>query len=148
MIAGDLEALAAAFVVSHEELSHLVDDRFVDLREGVDIFVIVGMNRDSDQAIVPDCLVIFCLLGFDHPDDPHPEDTTDMRRLVHQDHDVQRVAILPYRGRNEPEVERKAESFRQQTAQGKSFDFRIVVEFIPAAFGRFDNDSALATLLI
>jgi hypothetical protein len=54
-----------------------------------------------------------------------------MRGRVHQDHDVERIAVARGRRWNEAEIEGKHYGFRQKPAQHKQAAFGVVVELVP-----------------
>jgi hypothetical protein len=54
----------------------------------------VGMNRRSEQAIVGFSFSMIALPAFDDADNSHIEQTTHVRRSIHQDQNVRGIAIV------------------------------------------------------
>ena len=92
-----LELLATALVVGDEEFFDLIQKRLVDVVQRLDVLVIIRVNSDGQQPVVLRGLSLFCLPGLDNPDDTNIQQTTDMRRLVHEYHYVEGIAIVGQR---------------------------------------------------
>jgi hypothetical protein len=65
------------------------------------------MNRHANQAIVPRAFAILNLIGFNHPNDPDIHQAANVRRLIHEHHDIQRVAVFGQRARDKTEIKGK-----------------------------------------
>src|SRR5688572_9983171 len=63
----------------------------------------VGMNSHPKQTVIFLRLSVLGLLGLENPDDPDIDQTPDVRRCVHEYHDVEWIAITPKGGGDEPE---------------------------------------------
>jgi hypothetical protein len=92
-----LKFLAALFVVRNEELFELRQHCLANVVNRFEVFMIVGMNRDAEQAVVGFGFSVFRLLGCDNPDDANLDQASDMRWCIHEDEDVERIAIFAER---------------------------------------------------
>jgi hypothetical protein len=87
-----------------------------------------------------------CLPRGDHAHNPNVDLATHMRRCIHQDQHVQRIAVLAQRGRHKAESERKQHAFGQQAAELEQPGLRIVRELVPRSFRRVASSSRYARL--
>ena len=60
-----------------------------------------------------------------------------MSRRVHQNQNVERIAVLSERGRKKTEVKRKHHPFGQQSGQLEETGIRIIIEFVAKPFWSF-----------
>lgn len=98
----------------------------------------VARVRDSEQPVIALFFSVFGLLAFDYSDQPSFHNAAWERRLVHQDQDIDRVAVIGFGGRNESEVVGKHHSFGQHFLQLETALFSIECIFVAAASGRLD----------
>src|SRR6185295_1601881 len=112
-----LELLATLSVVRDEEFFNLREEGLAYLIDGGNVLVLIGMDRDAEKAIVAFRLSPFALLGGDDADDTNVHLASYMRRRIHQDEHIQRIAVLAQRGRYEAKIERKQHPFRQQATE-------------------------------
>jgi len=106
-----LELLSPALVIGDEEFFHLIEHRFRNFADRLDLFMTVGMYGDSDQAVILRGLAVLRLLGLNETDQADVQNAPDVRWFVHQHHDVDRIAIGSLGGRHKTEIERKTEPF-------------------------------------
>ena len=125
-----------------EELFHLGQQSSADLLDRFDVFVLIRMNGHAQQAVILLFLAPLDLLGGNDPDDAHVDQAADMRRRIHQDKNVNRIAVLAEGRRNEPEVERKEHALRQQATKFEESGVRVVRELVAKALRRLDNGPA------
>src|SRR6202012_3891741 len=111
---GNLEFLAALLVVGDEKLLHLVEERLADIADGFYILVVIRVNGNADEPVVAFGLSFFSLFGCDDADDAYVDEAANMRRGVHQNHNVERVAVLAESRGQEAEVEGEHNAFRQK----------------------------------
>lgn len=94
-LAGDLKLLPALLVAGDEEFFCLPQKGRVYVRDTVQILVIVGMNSDTEKAVVRFGLSVLRLFSGDDANDAHFDETADVGRGVHQHHNVEWITILP-----------------------------------------------------
>src|SRR6185436_17711262 len=112
-------------------------------------FVGVRVGGDGDETVVLlDGAVALALLRRDDADEARGDETASERRLVHQDEDVQRIAVAALRRRDEAEVEGKARAGGEDALETKEAELLVVGELVPAAGDRLDDGIQVARLLV
>src|SRR5882762_1150156 len=108
------------------------------------------MAGHRDQPIVPDplFLILLALSGFDHADQPAPYYTTGNDGRVHENKDIERIAVLADGGRNEAKIVGKYHALRQDGRQLQTIAIRVIPVFVAAALGRLDDDLEIARLFV
>src|ERR1700730_8581768 len=142
------EFLAPALVVGDEELRYLIHQIPVHLADRGEIRMVIGMESHSEEPVVGGSLGALDLLRLHHTDQSHVQQASDVRRLVHKDHHVQGIAVIPQGPGNKTKVEGKSHSLRQKSTQRKELIIGIVIEFVSPALGCLDNGFALAFLAV
>jgi hypothetical protein len=59
------------------------------------------------------CLTPFRLRRFDDADEPRRHDAPDHQRFLGEHHDIDRIAVVAERSRDEPEIDRERGSGRE-----------------------------------
>jgi len=78
--------------------------------------VVIRVHGHSDEPVVTFGFSVFGLIRFDDSDQADLDEATDVRRSVHENHDIERVSVLAKRGRNEAEIEREHHPLGKETA--------------------------------
>src|SRR5581483_6026838 len=124
-------------VVVLKELLDFFQNPAVHVRDGLDVAVLPRCERHREQTVIPLLLPILVLLGFEHADEPAWYHAAREYRFIHQQQDVNRIAIVRLRARNESKIVRKHHALGQHLRQGESPEVRLVLEFVPAPFRGF-----------
>src|ERR1700756_5049382 len=95
---------------------------------------------DGDQAIVADLLLSVELFTLHDADEARRHETAGKRRDIHQQENVDGVAICGESPRENNKVVRKDHTFRENLAEGKDSLSRIVTVLVPVALRGFDDD--------
>lgn len=82
--------------------------------------------------------MLLLLLGLKTADQPGIDHTAGGSGKIHQNQNIQRIAIAALGRRYEPEIERKRHAFWQRLGKFKACELGVEVVFIGTAFGRFD----------
>jgi hypothetical protein len=88
------EFLSPALVVSNKELFDLIQNRLAHVVYRLQVLVTIRVDGDANQAVICRPLAILNLIGLDHSNHAYVKETTNVSRLVHQDHNVQGIAVL------------------------------------------------------
>src|SRR6185369_17212164 len=108
------EATALVGVVDDEEVLDLLERGGRDVAQLAALAVAMRGLGDGEQAVVSlGALALVLLLGLDHADQPARRDGSRRHRFVGEDEDVERVAAVAARRRQEAEVIRKRQAERQ-----------------------------------
>jgi len=127
----------------------LVEELRAQVVELAHAFVGVRVRGDGDEPVVLlDGAVPLALLGRDDADEPRGHETAGERRLVHQNEDVERVAVAALRGGDEAEVEWKARAGGEDALEAEEAELLVVCELVPAAGDRLDDGIEVAGLLV
>src|SRR5690349_7898563 len=97
------------------------------------------MCGDSDQPIVTCGLTVFRLLSFDHADETRVNQTAGECRFVHQQENVNWIAIRSVRGRNKSEVVWKAAADGQNATQPEDVFLFVILKLVAMALRRLDH---------
>src|SRR5262249_3228432 len=106
------ESSSFHLVVRYEKVLNLVDSR-----EGMKLRRGVPRLAHGHAAAIADRLAVFRLLGLKNADQACGHNSAEEGGLIHEDQNVDRVAILSAARRNEAEVAGKAHALRQHFAQ-------------------------------
>ena len=107
----------------------------------------VAGHRDEPVVLLPPLSSLF-FSRFDHSDGATLEHAAGDYGRVHQDQDVQRIAIIAQRRWNKAEVEGKGHPFGERGGKFKTIAVWIIAVFVAAPFGRFDHCAQIPTFLI
>ncbi len=124
----------------------LVQALFGETLEAAEIFVRRRIDRDRDQSIVPDSVALFGLFRLDYAEEPGRHNAADKGRLIHQDEDIERVAIAAESLRDKAEVEGKNGAGREDAAELEETGFFPVRIFVSAALGSVDHSVEVVRL--
>jgi len=113
----DPEFLSSLLVIRNEKRLHLGQQRLANVVYSFQALVIVGMNGDTEEAIVGFRFSILGLLGLDDADNAHVHKAADMGRRIHQHHDVERITVVYQGSRDEAKIKRKHHAFRKHSSQ-------------------------------
>lgn len=102
------------------------------------------MCGDRNQPIVTCGLAIFRLLGLDHADEPRVDQTARKCGLIHQQQNVDWIAIGSFRRWNEAKVVRKAAADGQNATECEDVLLFVVLELIAMTFWRLDHNRDFA----
>jgi len=136
----DFVFLALQFVIADKKMLDLLDEFLAQVVDVLNFGPGVIADFDDDDAVVTvDVFLFFDLFAFDDADRAGFDQTADERGLVHEDQDIDGIAITGFSGRNEAEVVRKAHAGGKNAAKKEDAVVGIVGVFVAAAFGSFDN---------
>ena len=97
--------------------------------------------RHADQPVVPDNLArLLPLLDLEDADEAHVDEAPHGTRCVHQDQNIERIAIAARSVRQEAEVEWEGHPDRQDVAQPECGSFGVVLQLVVAALRRLNDD--------
>jgi len=143
-----LEFAIAQLVVVDEKTLDLLEQMRTQIPKALKVLMGLRVYCHGEQAIVPRPLFSLVLLHrLDDAEKLGPHDAPGHNRRIHQNQDVERVAILAERRRHEAEVAGKDHAFRQHGAKLKAIAFRIVVVLVAAPLRRLDDDTQFIVLL-
>ena len=127
-------------MIVDEELFDLVERFFGEVFDGFYVGPHVRGVGYGDEAIVPDGLLLVGLLAFDDADEAGHEGAAGEGGFVHEDEDVDGVAVVCEGAGEEAEV--VGEDHAGGEGGFENEDLLEVVEavFVAAAFGGFDDD--------
>ena len=117
-----------------------------ELIDCVKLVMIARIGGDRDQAIVANRFVTFGLLSFDYPNQPRRYQATREGGLIHERQHVEGITIFATRRRHEAEIKRKDRAEGKDAAESEKSQFRIEIELVSAAFGRFDHNVAVSSI--
>jgi hypothetical protein len=103
------ELFSSLLVVGDEKRFELIQERFTDIVDGIEIFVVIGMNGNAEKPVIRFFRAVLDLFRGDNANETNGDEATDMGRCVHEDEDVERIAIFAERRWDEPEIEREQE---------------------------------------
>ena len=112
----------------------------IEIGEGPEIAVVVSILSDGDNPIVTDRLPVLGLLRFDHADQTGRHDAARKSRFIHQEQDVDRIAVLRFSARDETKIVRKYGARGQDGTKLEPTEFLVVLESVAAAARCLDND--------
>lgn len=140
-IFGSEQAVFLAFqlVVIDEELLDLFDPLLRQIFELIHIRVLMVGFRDRDEPIVAGLLFAFHLLTLNHPDQTRTHGDAGEGWLIHEQENVDRIAIVSFGARQEAEIVRESHARRQNFLHHEDALFGIVSELV-ARTGRCLND--------
>lgn len=109
----------------------------------------VGMVRigNGHQTVIANAFFPVELLAFDDANQPRQQQTAGKGRLIHQNQNIDRIAIARNRVGKKSEVVRKGHAGRQHFLQRKDLLVNIEGILITAALGSLD-DNLKKTILI
>ena len=107
----------ASFVIGDEESLQLIEKRLAHIVDGFQVLLIIRMDCYPEKPVIALGLAALSLLRLDDSDNTNVDEATHMRRCIHEDQNVQGVAVFAKRGGNEAEVEGKHHPFGQQRAR-------------------------------
>ncbi len=81
-----------------------IHELFVQITQSFDVAVRFGIGRDRDQAVVTFRFPVFGLFGFDHAQQSGRNKATREGRFVHQEEQIERVAIIAKGSRDKAEI--------------------------------------------
>jgi hypothetical protein len=88
------EFLSPALVVRNKELFDLIQNRLADVVYRLQILVTIRVDGDANQAVICRPLAVLNLIGLDNPNHSDIKETSNVSGFVHQDHNVQGIAVL------------------------------------------------------
>lgn len=132
------EFFATNSVVGRKKENNLVYAALIQ-REGDEFRRRFFVHCSTNEFVVPHRLAFLGLFRLNHSEEADPRPTSQRHWLVVEDDDVERVAVLPAGGRNEPVIEWEHHSFRQGALEAEQAGLRGPGVLHPTAFGRFDN---------
>src|SRR5580704_19064193 len=118
----------------------LLDEFFAQVVDVLDFGPGVIADFDDDDAIVTVGLFLLVdLLAFDDADGTGFDQAADKGGLVHEDEDINGIAVTGSGGRDEAEVVGEAHTGGKNAAKKEDAIVGIIGVFIAAAFGSFDD---------
>jgi hypothetical protein len=128
-------------MVRDEEMLDLPDHGRRHVGDAFDVSEYLAPLTDGNEADVLDhAAIVFRLPRIDDPDQTTWYDAARGHRLVQQNQNVQRIAVVAERGRHESEVEWKGHALRQNTLEHQCAEFRLERELVARSPRRFDYD--------
>lgn len=94
----------------------------------------------ANQTIVPYFSSFVQLFAFNNADKTRPEQTAWKSRLIHQNQNVDGVAVAGYCSRQKAEIIGKRHPGGEDFAQREDLLIRVESIFISASLGRFNHD--------
>src|SRR4029077_19683249 len=136
-------------VIVDEELFQLLHEFLAKVADVLYVGVAVIFFLNADDPIVALLVFFLALLALDHANYPAFHKNSGESRLVHQDQNVCRIAILSFCRRNKTEVVWEGHAGGQHLLKRKHVLFGIERELVPAAFRSFNDhlDSILNVLI-
>jgi hypothetical protein len=135
-----LVALPFEAKIVDEELLQLVKELLRKVGEASDVGIEMGHFGDGEKAVVPNMLSAFCLLAFDHADETGAKKTAGKDGFVHQDEDVDGIAILGEGARDETEVAGKDHSGGKNFFEREDLLVGVKGIFVATSSRSFDDD--------
>src|ERR1700728_946358 len=146
--AEQLVLFAFETVVVDEELLELVKKAAGEIAPAADVGILMVGFGDSQQAVVPNLLFAVQLFAFNDADEAGTHGNAGKSRLVHQQQDIEGVAVRCKGPGQKTEVVREAHACRQNRLDGKDSLLGIEGKLVAAALGGFNDDEEEAVLFI
>jgi Rieske Fe-S protein len=115
-----LEVPAFHLVVRNEEMLELLEAPLANVGEGMKLRRIERSFECGDEPVVAGRFPFLGLVGLDHPDQAGRHNTAGKGRLVHEQQNVERVAVLAAGQGEEAEVERETGPQRQHLVKSEA----------------------------
>ena len=111
--------LACQIVIIDKKLFEFSDEPLAEVAYMFDVRVAVILLFDCDNTIVPLFILATTLFTFDDADDPALQHATGESRLVHEDKNVDWIAVLRLGGGNKSEIVGEGHARREHFLQLK-----------------------------
>src|SRR5579862_4196588 len=142
-----LEFAAAKLVVAHEKFDDLLDEVRTEIAEALRFLIGLGVGGDADQPVVSrPALVLLFLLRLDRADQADRDDAAGDHRCFHQNQNIEWVAVVAERRRDEAEIIGKHHALRQHGRELQAIAFGIVAVFVATALRGLDDDAEVLGL--
>src|SRR5580704_253448 len=135
-----LVLLAQVAMVIDKELFDLLEKERRQILECPNIGVLVIGLGDRQQAIVANLVLPVELLAFDDTNQTGAHHHARVGRFIHQQQDVDGIAVLGKGSRQEAKVIGEGHTCRKDLAQSKHALVGVERELVSASLGSLDND--------
>jgi hypothetical protein len=118
-------------IVRNKKFFDLVDNLWIKVGKLLGLAVNMGMSGDRYQPVIAASALAIGLQGFDHTDQASCQKTTGRGRGVHEDEDIEWIAILSEGRGDKAELEGEDHSFRENLCELEKLALFIEIKLIP-----------------